>query len=217
MFRRLILISSFLLVSGVSAIGASSAVMASDVEDLSAKLQSHQRLSAKFQQYSLGEGSSREEVSEGVLWLEGSEKFRWETEKPFPQVIVSDGISLWVYDPDLEQVTRRPLGEGEVMTPARVLGGSLSQLQSYFDVALIDAGASNTLYELKPLQADQAEFKRLRMLFTEDRLAELLIEDTLGQRSLIMLSEISFPESFDATIFQFEPPVGVDLIEVGGS
>ena len=217
MFRRLILISSFLLVSAVSAIGASSAVMASDVEDLSAKLQSHQRLSAKFQQYSLGEGSTREEVSEGVLWLEGSEKFRWETEKPFPQVIVSDGLSLWVYDPDLEQVTRRPLGEGEVMTPARVLGGSLSQLQSYFDVTLIDAGASNTLYELKPLQAEQAEFKRLRMLFTEDRLAELLIEDTLGQRSLIMLTDITFPESFDATIFQFKPPVGVDLIEVGGS
>lgn len=211
MFRKLILISSFLLLN------ASSAVMASDVEDLSAKLQSHQRLSAKFQQYSLGEGSAREEVSEGVLWLEGSEKFRWETKKPFPQVIVSDGISLWVYDPDLEQVTRRPLGEGEVMTPARVLGGSLSQLQSYFDVALIDAGASNTLYELKPLQADQAEFKRLRMLFTEDRLAELLIEDTLGQRSLIMLTDITFPESFDATFFQFEPPIGVDLIEVGGS
>ncbi len=214
MFRRLILASMFLCVSAMS---ASSSVMASDVEDLSAKLQSHQRLSAKFQQYSLGEGSAREEVSEGVLWLEGSEKFRWETEKPFPQVIVSDGLSLWVYDPDLEQVTRRPLGEGEVMTPARVLGGSLSQLQSYFDVTLIDAGASNTLYELKPLQADQAEFKRLRMLFTEDRLAELLIEDTLGQRSLIMLTDITFPESFDATIFQFEPPVGVDLIEVGGS
>ena len=211
MFRKLILISSFLLLN------ATSAVMASDVDDLSAKLQSHQRLSAKFQQYSLGEGSAREEVSEGVLWLEGSEKFRWETKKPFPQVIVSDGISLWVYDPDLEQVTRRPLGEGEVMTPARVLGGSLSQLQSYFDVALIDAGASNTLYELKPLQADQAEFKRLRMLFTEDRLAELLIEDTLGQRSLIMLTDITFPESFDATFFQFEPPIGVDLIEVGGS
>ena len=211
MFRRLILISSFLLMS------ASSAVMASDVEDLSAKLQSHQRLSAKFQQYSLGEGSAREEVSEGVLWLEGSEKFRWETEKPFPQVIVSDGLSLWVYDPDLEQVTRRPLGEGEVMTPARVLGGSLSQLKSYFDVTLIDAGASNTLYELKPLQAEQAEFKRLRMLFTEDRLAELLIEDTLGQRSLIMLTDITFPESFDATFFHFEPPIGVDLIEVGGS
>ena len=214
MFRRLILASMFLCVSAMS---ASSSVMASDVEDLSAKLQSHQRLSAKFQQYSLGEGSAREEVSEGVLWLEGSEKFRWETEKPFPQVIVSDGLSLWVYDPDLEQVTRRPLGEGEVMTPARVLGGSLSQLKSYFDVTLIDAGASNTLYELKPLQAEQAEFKRLRMLFTEDRLAELLIEDTLGQRSLIMLTDITFPESFDATFFQFEPPIGVDLIEVGGS
>jgi outer membrane lipoprotein-sorting protein len=32
-----------------------------------------------------------------------------------------------------------------------------------------------------------------------------------------MLTDITFPESFDATIFQFEPPVGVDLIEVGGS
>lgn len=211
MYRRLILACSLLFIS------ASTAVIAADVDDLSAKLQSHQRLSAKFQQYSLGEGSSREEVSEGVLWLEGSEKFRWETEKPFPQLIISDGVSLWVYDPDLEQVTRRPLGEGEVMTPARVLGGSLAQLKSYFEVTLIDAGASNTLYELKPLQAEQAEFKRLRMLFTEDRLAELLIEDTLGQRSLIMLTDISFPESFDATFFNFEPPVGADLIEVGGS
>jgi chaperone LolA len=187
-------------------------VWADTTEQLSALLQSHARLSAAFQQYTLGDGNIKSENASGRLWIEGVDRFRWETERPFPQTIISDGQWLWVYDPDLEQATQRPLGEGEVMTPARVLGGDVEQLNRYFNVKQIEAGAGNSLFELTPKEEGSAEFQSLRLLFSGDLLAELLIQDGLGQRSLIMFSEQSFPAAFDQTMFRFIPPASVDVI-----
>lgn len=187
-------------------------VLADTTDQLSALLQSHARLSAAFQQYTLGDDNLKSENASGRLWIEGVDRFRWETETPFPQTIISDGQWLWVYDPDLEQATQRPLGEGEVMTPARVLGGDVEQLNRYFNVKQIEAGVGNSLFELTPKEEDSAEFISLRLLFSGDLLAELLIQDGLGQRSLIMLSEQSFPAAFDQTMFRFTPPASVDVI-----
>ncbi len=185
---------------------------ADSTDQLASLLQSHARLSAAFQQYTLGDDNLKSENATGRLWIEGVDRFRWETESPFPQTIISDGEWLWVYDPDLEQATQRPLGEGEVMTPARVLGGNVEQLNRYFNVQQIEAGAGNSLFELTPKEEGSAEFQSLRLLFSGDLLAELLIQDGLGQRSLIMLSEQSFPAAFDQTMFRFEPPASVDVI-----
>jgi outer membrane lipoprotein carrier protein len=186
--------------------------IADTADQLSERLQSHARLSAAFQQYTLGDDNFKSENASGRLWIEGVDRFRWETESPFPQTIISDGQWLWVYDPDLEQATQRPLGEGEVMTPARVLGGDVEQLNRYFNVKQIEAGAGNSLFELTPKEEGSAEFQSLRLLFSGDLLAELLIQDGLGQRSLIMLSEQSFPAAFDQTMFRFVPPTSVDVI-----
>lgn len=187
-------------------------VWADTAEQLSALLQSHARLSAAFQQYTLGDDNVKSENAAGRLWIEGVDRFRWETESPFPQTIISDGQWLWVYDPDLEQATQRPLGEGEVMTPARVLGGDVDQLNRYFNVQQIEAGVGHSLFELTPKEEGNAEFQSLRLLFSGDLLAELLIQDGLGQSSLIMLREQSFPAAFDQTMFRFVPPASVDVI-----
>lgn len=197
----------------VMSLGTSN-VLADDTADLSSLLQSHSRLSANFQQYTLSSDNLRDETASGQLWIQGSDYFRWETVEPFPQLIISDGESLWVYDPDLEQATRRALGDGEILTPARVLGGDLDTLQRTFEVTREEAGNGNSLFELTPIREGIAEFQRLRMLFNGDRLAELLIEDSLGQRSLIMLNEVRFPERFDASMFVFSPPSDVDLINM---
>lgn len=189
-------------------------VYADDAAELSELLQAHVRLSANFQQYTLSTDNLREETAQGQLWMEGTDYFRWETQTPFPQLIISDGTSLWVFDPDLEQATRRSLGEGEIMTPARVLGGDIDTLRNTFEVTRQDAGEGHALFELTPLEEGVAEFQRLRMLFNGDRLAELLIEDGLGQRSLIMLTKVSFPDSFDPSMFIFKLPADVDLIDM---
>jgi outer membrane lipoprotein carrier protein len=42
--------------------------------------------------------------NEGVLKAQEPNRFYWKTAEPYPQEIVTDGKTLWVYDPDLAQV-----------------------------------------------------------------------------------------------------------------
>lgn len=182
-------------------------------QKLADRLSAHQRFSAQFQQYTLGDGTAREELSEGRMWIENPDRVRWETEAPFPQLIVGDGSNLWIYDPDLEQATRRSLSEEFALTPASVLGASRADLEARFYVSEIAAGGNDSLFELRPKAAENAEFERLRLLFGPEALSEILIEDPLGQRSLIMFKRVSFPPSIDPAKFQFTPPAGTDLIE----
>lgn len=192
----------------------SSEVLAQSAAQLLAeKLNAHQRFSAEFQQYTLGDGSSREELSRGRMWIEHPDKVRWETTEPFEQLIVGDGDNLWIYDPDLEQATRRSLNQEYAFTPASVLGASQAELEQRFIISQIEAAGSDLLFELRPKESESAEFERLRMLFDSRALSEILIEDSLGQRSLIMLQNLSFPPQIDPQRFTFEPPPGTDLIE----
>lgn len=190
-----------------------SAVANEAAQALAERLNAHQRFTAEFQQYTLGDGSSREELSKGRMWIEHPNRVRWETTDPFPQLIVGDGENLWIYDPDLEQATRRSLTQDYAFTPASVLGASQAELEQRFFVSEIEAGANDALFELRPKQSESAEFERLRMLFGPQALTEILIEDGLGQRSLIMLKDVRFPQQIDYSRFSFTPPPGTDLIE----
>ncbi len=199
-------VSSFLFVVPVKA-------NQDDLKSLTELLSRHERFTAAFQQYTINDGGSRQELAAGHVWIQQPDQFRWETETPFPQLILSDGQSVWVYDEDLEQVTQRPAGGQGALTPAAVLGGDLQQLSKNFNVQLVDSGANDKLYELQPLSDNSVDFISLRLLFNQGNLSELMIRDGLGQRSLIMLESLTFPEFIDPEFFEFTVPEGVDLIQ----
>ncbi len=69
-------------------------------------------------------GGRRPEAQRGVLAFQRPGKFRWEVQKPYPQLIVSDGRRVYQYDPDLEQVTEREAGQAIGASPAALLFGS---------------------------------------------------------------------------------------------
>ncbi|MFV1993326.1 MAG: outer membrane lipoprotein chaperone LolA, partial [Acidiferrobacterales bacterium] len=50
------------------------------------------------------EGNSIQESS-GRFWIKRPGKFRWDYKKPFTQKIIGDGKKVWIYDPELKQVT----------------------------------------------------------------------------------------------------------------
>src|SRR5699024_2252985 len=56
--------------------------------------------------------------SSGRFAIARPHEFRWEYQKPYRQVIVSDGETLWSYDVDLAQVTVRPIDEALQGSPA---------------------------------------------------------------------------------------------------
>ncbi|MDR0997346.1 MAG: outer membrane lipoprotein carrier protein LolA, partial [Zoogloeaceae bacterium] len=57
-------------------------------------------------------------LSVGRLDVQKPGKFRWQIEQPAPQLMVCDGTTLWFYDQDLNQASRRPAREALPGTPA---------------------------------------------------------------------------------------------------
>ncbi|MEK9803247.1 MAG: outer-membrane lipoprotein carrier protein LolA, partial [Curvibacter sp.] len=52
--------------------------------------------------------AARTRHSSGTFEFQRPGRFRFVYGKPLPQTIVADGQTLWLHDPDLNQVTARP-------------------------------------------------------------------------------------------------------------
>ncbi|MBS98495.1 MAG: outer membrane lipoprotein carrier protein LolA [Oceanospirillaceae bacterium] len=181
-------------------------------DDLEALLMGHDRIEAEFDQYTVSEGGRRQEHSSGDFAIDRPGRFDWRTETPFPQRIVSDGDYIWVFDPDLEQVTRKPADNQSDSAPAQILNGEVDALERAYDISALEQTDSRAVYELLPKEPQNSSFIRIRLLFENQILSELMLEDSLGQRTAIVLSNIELDGAIDASRFSFEPPAGVDVI-----
>ena len=81
-----------------------------------------------------GQTTARSKTSTGQFSFIRPTRFRFDYVKPFPQVIVADGQTLWLYDADLEQVTARKQAQALGSTPAALVAtaADLGALQKEF-------------------------------------------------------------------------------------
>ncbi len=158
-----------------------------------------------------GNGRVRESSS-GRVALSAPRLFRWEYQNPYPQLIVADGQRVWVYDPDLEQVTVRPQGPEEQNSPLATLTDP-GRLDRDFDVSQ-EAAASDGLQwmTLTPKREQDASFQSARLGFDGNGLARMDVVDALGQRTEIAFSDWQKNPSFAADTFRYTPAEGVDVI-----
>lgn len=138
-------------------------------------------------------------------------KFRWDYAAPYEQVIVGDGVKLWLYDVDLEQVTVKSLGDVIAGTPAALLAGDNS-IEKYF--ALKNAGEAGGLewLEATPKTRDTT-FERIRMGFKGDVLVQMELYDFFGQRTTLKLSRFVRNPTIPSSRFTFTPPKGADVLD----
>ncbi|MDX1654714.1 MAG: outer membrane lipoprotein chaperone LolA, partial [Candidatus Competibacteraceae bacterium] len=76
-----------------------------------------QSLSGDFVQQVFDADGRLLETSEGRMWMQRPERFRWDYRTPFPQLVVADGERIWLYDQELEQVTVKPMDTAMGSTP----------------------------------------------------------------------------------------------------
>jgi outer membrane lipoprotein carrier protein len=190
---------------------------AGPADDLQQRLSGYESARAEFSQFALSSNGDRAEESVGYFYVARPDRFRWVTEQPFVKEIVSDGESIWIHDPDLDQVTRRPSGSHGNSAPALILNGQISELQKQFSISRIDENEQGiSLFELRPLNPEGNTFARIRLLFEQERLTELSMEDSLGQRSMLVLHDLEYNPELPQDIFEFSLPPGADLIEDPG-
>ena len=123
---------------------------------------------------------------------------------------MADGKTVWVYDPDLQQASKRPQGVEEASSPLAIL---LDPAKLDRDFAVKEAGASNGIewLQLAPKQADAA-FKTARLGFGKAGLVQMEYEDALGQRTKISFSGWKRNPGFAKGTFRYVPGKGVDVI-----
>ena len=163
-----------------------------------------QQLSGRFRQTIYPEAGGRATTSTGEFRLQAPGRFLWQIEAPDNQLVVTEGTYLWHYDADLETVTRRPVS-ATASAPLQVLAGDRDSLARDFTVSRRGEKAY-TLFPTDP----EAGFQVLELDFENGLPVALAIVDNLSQRIEIRLEAIS-TEAFDAAIFNFSPPDGVDV------
>jgi outer membrane lipoprotein carrier protein len=137
-------------------------------------------------------------------------KFRWDYTKPYEQVIVSDGVKLWLYDNDLDQVTIKPLGDVIAGTPAALLAGD-NAIEKYFSVKNAEDADGLEWLEAIPKNRDTT-FERIRMGFKGDELVQMELFDFFGQRTTLKLTHLVRNPTLSPSRFKFTPPKGADVI-----
>ena len=86
---------------------------------------------ASFIQVVLDENLLALEETSGLLWIARPGRFRWDYESVHALTIVAGGEVLWLYDVELEQVTRRAQESAIGQTPAVLLSGGQQYRKDY--------------------------------------------------------------------------------------
>ena len=81
-------------------------------------VESTPQATGRFTQTLVKEGGVTARPSSGSFAYARPGRFRWDIQKPYEQLIVTDGKQLHFYDKDLQQVTIKPVSEGMSATPA---------------------------------------------------------------------------------------------------
>ncbi len=165
-----------------------------------------------------GQNVSRSKISTGEFSFIRPARFRFDYLKPFPQVIVADGQTLWLYDADLEQVTARKQAQALGSTPAALVATAMdvASLQKEFSLEpQADADGLQWVQATPKNRESTIQSVRmgLRVEGTQVSLAKLEIFDAMGQRSVLSFERFEVnPANLANASFNFVTPKGVSVI-----
>ncbi len=168
-------------------------------------------LDGGFTQQVFDQKGTLKESSAGKVSMSAPNLFRWQYVRPYQQTIVADGKTVWIYEPDLQQVSRRPQGAEEESSPLAALVDR-ARLDRDFNVAEEGSRDGMEWLALTPRQQAGASFEKARLGFNQRGLARIVITDALGQRTEMNFGTWNRNGRLPASTFRFTPPRGVDVI-----
>jgi outer membrane lipoprotein carrier protein len=177
---------------------------------LDAFAQNLHSLTGQFNQSLTDINGKSSKTSAGTLALEAPRQFRWDTLTPYKQTIVADGSRVWIYDPELEQVTVRVQSSEEAHSPLTVLT-DVKQIDKNFKVS--EQGEHDGLVWLRLTSTSKdPQFDYADLGFDANGLARMTFRDQLGSTTDIRFSGWQRNAAVPPSTFNFVPPQGTDVI-----
>lgn len=179
-------------------------------------------LRARFVQttHSVALGAGRpgaENRSSGRVSFAKPGRMRWSYEEPEPSLVVSDGSTLWVYDPARREAHRLPVGAGFLSGAAIQFLLGEGDIRDSFRVTSLSCETGSSRLELVPREPASYERLRLRIDAASGDVVHTEMVDLLGNRTEVAFEGIEVDFSPPPASFRFEPPEGVRVIDLGAA
>jgi len=168
-----------------------------------------QTFSADFIQVQPDEETFSMNRSTGHFDLKRPGKIYWHYDTPTPQTIVIDGVNLWVYDEDLDQVTVQPVSQVKKDIP---LGWLLfnDPIAKKFDIIYSKESDGVQWFNLTPKVATY--FQSLDVGMKNGHMVSVVMYQSMDNVTKVTFQHIRENPPITDSYFQFEPPIGVDVI-----
>jgi outer membrane lipoprotein carrier protein len=174
-------------------------------------------LKAEFSQNAFNKSLNQTIPATGAVYLKKGGKLRWEYTQPTPQEIVSDGKTLWVYTPTLNQVNVAPAPEA-LAGPAGSFLIGLGKLREHFGVRFMNPaqprdGDGNVVLDLAPKQPLPT---LARLILSIDprswEVRKAVIYDQFENTVTMRFTKMTLNSGLADSLFTFTAPKGVATV-----
>ena len=179
------------------------------VERLRTHLKTINTYSSGFTQMTYEEDGYLLDETSGTMAFAKPGKLRWIATEPFSQTLIADGEKIFLFDPDLNQVTVRPWSDDPRLNPA-VLFVSGDDLTEAFSV-LSESTGEVELFQLRPHEEGGA-IRQLDVQFEGGLPQQMTIHDSLGQKTEIVFTDGSINQEMPQGHFTFSVPESAEVI-----
>jgi outer membrane lipoprotein carrier protein len=174
-------------------------------------------LKAEFSQSSFNKSLNSTIPAQGTVYLKKGGKLRWEYTEPTKQEIVSDGKTLWVYTPSLNQVNTGPAPEA-LAGPAGSFLAGLGRLREHFNVRFLNPaqpvdGEGHAVLDLTPKQP-LPTLTRLVLAFDPRtwEVRKATVYDQFENTVTMRFTKLAINGGLPDRLFSFVPPPGVATV-----
>ena len=174
-------------------------------------------LKADFTQTAFNKSLNQTIPASGTVYLKKGGKLRWEYAEPTPQQIVSDGKTIWIYTPQLNQVNMGKAPEA-LSGPAGSFLSGLGKLREHFTVRLLNPAQpkdadGNVQLDLTPKQP-LPTLARLILAFDPNgwQLHRAVVFDQFENTVTMKFTKLVINSGLDDKLFAFVPPKGVATV-----
>ncbi len=179
---------------------------ATDASLLKEKLAKFEQINAQFSQLVTNAEGEILNESQGLLTISRPGKFRWQVTAPEEELIVSDGETMWLYSPFVEQVTLINLNDAIAGTPFILLSGANEQQWQKYRVSK----DNNTF----TIEAADPQMQNNRFVFEfngSGNISRFVVTEEQGQRSEFKLTHKPLTQKITPDYFTFQIPAGVEI------
>ncbi len=184
----------------------------SPLETLISTLAETSSIQADVEQLILSQDGREIQALQAELLMQKPDKLNWHVIEPYEEMMVSDGKSLWYYEPDLEQVSIQDFPDDVENNPILLINDDLQAIENAYEVSMGYVDEEVKQYILLPLTASSS-YERFSMTFSGSDLVQMQFESSVGQLTSFSFTNIINNAEIEPAVFSFVIPADIEIID----